>query len=92
MTINERVRYELQLRKRQEKLRQKDVAAAIGLTPRKLSLALNGNRRLTVVELLGICMVAGIDPAIFMQCDELDGVRARMAYLKPTMKGGDEDA
>ena len=92
MTINERVKYELQLRKRQHKLRQKDVAAAIGMTHRKLSRALNSDRRLTAAELLGICMVAGIDPVIFMQCDELDGVRARMAYLTPTDEGGDEDA
>lgn len=77
MTIGERMKQELKDRK----LRSKNIAALIGLPPNKLSLALNNDRRLSATELLGLCMAAGIDPAVFFLCDELDGVRARIEYL-----------
>lgn len=63
---------------RQRKLRQRHIGKLAGLNEKQLSMIMHGTRRMTAEEFLKLCMAGGIDPAIFLLCDELDGVRVRL--------------
>ena len=48
------------------------VAAAAGMTKFQLSKVLHGTRELGAAEFLRLCLVLGVSPETFMDCDELD--------------------
>lgn len=77
MTIGERMNEELWSRK----IRRRKLAPLLGIPEKKLSLSLHDHRKMSAAEFLGLCLLAGLDPAMFFSCDDLDGVRARAGML-----------
>lgn len=71
MTITQKLSVELRARK----LRQRNVGKIVGMTERQLSNIMHGSRKLRADELLEICLIADIDPAVFLHCDELAPLR-----------------